>query len=93
MIKWFSKKFPPDENRTAIEVAFDNLWQAMANPREMLLITTSKPESGMKTLYMRVPATVADKFPGFEEISAHEIPSAAELLVGHYGEFRELFSQ
>jgi hypothetical protein len=93
MIKWFSKEFPAGENRTAVEVAFDNLWQTMANPREMLLITASKPESRMKTLYIRVPDTVADKFPGFEEISAHEVPSEAELLVGHYGEFQELFSR
>ena len=93
MIKWLSKKLTPDENRIAVEVAFDNLWQAMANPSEMLLLITSKPESGMTTLYIRVPDTVANTFPGFKEILVHEVPKAAELLVGDYGEFRKLFSQ
>jgi hypothetical protein len=91
MIKWLSKKFNPDENRIAVEVAFDNLWQAMASPTEMLLVATSESKSGTKTLYIRVPDTVEDRFPGFEEISVHELPKEAELLVGHYGEFRKLF--
>jgi hypothetical protein len=93
MIKWLSKKFLPDENRITIEAAFDNLWQAMASPKEMLLVSISEPGSRVKTLYVRVPDTVADRFPGFEEISVHEVPKEAELLVGHYGEFRKIFNQ
>jgi hypothetical protein len=90
MIKWLSKQFIPDEDRMAVEVAFDKLWQTMANPTEMLLLARS--EAGTKTLYIRVPDTIADRFPGFEEISAHEVPKEAELLVGHYGEFQKLFN-
>jgi hypothetical protein len=91
MIKWLSKQFNPDENRIAVEVAFDNLWQALASPTEMLLLVTSESKGGTKTLYIRVPDTVEDRFPGFEDISVHELPKEAELLVGHYGEFRKLF--
>jgi hypothetical protein len=91
MIKWLSKKFIPDENRIAVEVAFDKLWQAMASPTEMLLVATSETEGGTRTLYIRVPDHVADKFPDFDEIAVNQVPKEAELLVGHYGEFRKLF--
>jgi hypothetical protein len=90
MIKWLSKRFIPDENRIAVETAFDQLWQTTANPTEMLLLATSESKDGTKTLYIRVPDTIEDRFPGFEEISVHEVPKEAELLVGHYGEFRKL---
>jgi hypothetical protein len=91
MIKWLSKKFIPDENRIAVEVAFDKLWQAMASPTEMLLVATSETEGGTRTLYIRVPDNLADKFPDFAEIAVNQVPKEAELLVGHYGEFRKLF--
>jgi hypothetical protein len=91
MIKWLSKRFFPDENRIAVEVAFDKLWQAMASPTEMLLVATSETEGGTRTLYIRVPDDVADKFPDFGEIAENQVPKEAELLVGHYGEFRKLF--
>ena len=92
MIKWLSKKLIPDEDRMAVEAAFDKLWQTMANPTEMLLLARSDSKGAAKTLYIRVPDTIEDRFPGFEEISAREVPKEAELLVGHYGEFRKLFN-
>jgi hypothetical protein len=77
----------------AIQEALADLWEAMDNPTEILLASTSEPSSGSTTLFLRVPDSLFRRFPGFSKIPIECLPKAATLRVGHAEEYLKVFEQ
>jgi hypothetical protein len=75
----------------AIQEALADLWDAMDNPAEMLLVSTGEPYSGLTTLFLRAPDALVRRFPGFSKIPIECLPKAATLRVGHAEEYCKVF--
>jgi hypothetical protein len=77
----------------SVQNDFDELWQALSSPKEMLLGSTNEPGSRVTTIYMRVPENLVRKFPGFAEIAENQLPKTATCLIERDGEFWKVFDR
>jgi len=77
----------------AVQEILADLWEAMDNPTEILLASTSEPTSGSTTLFLRVPDSLVHRFPGFSKIPIECLPKVATLRVGRAEEYRKVFEQ
>ena len=87
---WLTKTYA-DKLVPAIQEGIADLWEALNNPTEMLLVSISEPNSRSTTLYLRVPDALVRRFPGFSKIPIECLPKTATLRLGHAQEFSKVF--
>jgi hypothetical protein len=69
---------------------FEEMFNAMQGPRDMMMISTGLP--GETTVYLSLPnQKLAVAYPGFEEVQLADLPVEATLLIGHQDAFQEHF--
>ena len=89
MTTWLKCHYGFADYRPAFD-RFEEMFNAMQGPRDMMMISTGLP--GETTVYLSLPnQKFAVAYPGFEEVQLADLPTEATLLIGHQDAFQEHF--
>ncbi len=92
MTLWAEKRGVSNAEWSHVQDAFDKHWKELGCPRDMMLVCVEGPSGATVRLIAGLPdGTPLALYEGFVEISAEQLPRAANRQVGHQDRFQEQF--
>ena len=90
MTTWLKSHYGFADYRPAFD-RFEETFNAMQGPRDMMMISTGLP--GETTVCLSLPnQKLAVAYPGFEEVQLADLPIEATLLIGDQDAFQAHFA-
>jgi hypothetical protein len=91
MTTWAKRSFAIDGGN-AEHTFFENHFDALGRPVDMMMVEVTSPDHTSKTFYVALPdASLLPLYKGFVQIQPDQLPKTAVPLCGYDHRFKELF--